>query len=121
MTKEAALYQFWSSFGLTAYEENSVPAQAEFPYISYEVITDNMGAKIGLTASLWYHTGSWVTPNAKAQEIADVLSNTGLTIPCDGGALWLQRGQPWALSLTEEDQNIRRKYLNITAEFLTQT
>ena len=47
MTKEAALYQFWSSFGLTAYEENSVPAQAAFPYISYEVITDSFGAQIG--------------------------------------------------------------------------
>lgn len=121
MTKEAALYQFWSSFSLPAYEENSVPAQAEFPYISYEVITDSFGSQIGLTASIWYHTDSWVQLNAKAQEIADRLGEGGLLTTCDGGALWLQKGQPWAQSLTETDQSIKRKYLNITAEFLTAT
>ena len=26
MTKEAALYNFWSMFGLPAYEENAVPS-----------------------------------------------------------------------------------------------
>ena len=31
MTKSAAIYQFWSSFGLTAYEENTVPTDADFP------------------------------------------------------------------------------------------
>ncbi len=119
MTKEAALYQFWSGFGLTAYEENSVPAQAAFPYISYEVITDSFGTQIGLTASIWYHSDSWIALNAKTQEIADELSEGGVVLPCDNGALWLQKGQPWAQSMTENDQSIKRKYLNITAEFLT--
>ena len=32
MTKAAAIYQFWSGFGLTAYEENTVPEDAAFPY-----------------------------------------------------------------------------------------
>ena len=36
MTKAAAIYQFWNSFGLTAYEENSVPTDATFPYITYQ-------------------------------------------------------------------------------------
>lgn len=120
MTKEAALYQFWSSFGLPAYEENSVPAQAAFPYISYEVITDSFGSQIGITASVWYHTDSWIKPNEKVREIEHELSRGGTVIKCDGGAVWLQKGQPWAQSLTEDDQSIRRKYLNITAEFLTE-
>ena len=30
MTKAAAIYQFWNSFGLTAYEENSVPDDVNF-------------------------------------------------------------------------------------------
>ena len=37
MTKEAALHNFWSMFGVPAYEENAVPSGedgAEFPYIT---------------------------------------------------------------------------------------
>lgn len=43
MTKEAALYNFWSMFGITAYEENAVPSDAKFPYITYQVVTDSFG------------------------------------------------------------------------------
>ena len=39
MTKAAAIYQFWNSFGLTAYEENTVPDDAAFPYITYQLVT----------------------------------------------------------------------------------
>ena len=31
MTKAAAIYQFWSSFGLTAYEANTVPTDVASP------------------------------------------------------------------------------------------
>ena len=41
MTKAEALHSFYSSFGLTAYEENSVPDDAEFPYITYNITTDS--------------------------------------------------------------------------------
>ena len=40
MTKAAAMYQFWNSFGLTAYEENTVKDDASFPYITYQLVTD---------------------------------------------------------------------------------
>ena len=120
MTKEAALYEFWSSFGLTAYEENSVPTQAAFPYISYEVITDSFGSQIGLTASIWYHTDSWIPLNAKAQEISNILSRGGVTIACDGGIIWLRRGVPFAQSMGDDsDDLIKRKYINLVAEFMT--
>ena len=60
MTKASALYNFWSGFGLTAYEENTVPTEAEFPYITYQVVTDSFGAEVALTASVWYRDTSWV-------------------------------------------------------------
>lgn len=41
MTKAAALHSFFSGFGLTAYEENSVPDDAVFPYITYSLTTDS--------------------------------------------------------------------------------
>ena len=120
MTKAAAIYQFWNSFGLTAYEENTVPDDAAFPYITYQLVIDSFDREIPLTASLWYRSESWTTINAKTEEISQKISRGGKIIPCDGGAIWLKRGQPFAQSMGDESDNlIKRKYLNITAEFIT--
>ena len=120
MTKAAAIYQFWNSFGLTAYEENTVPDDAIFPYITYQLVTDSFDREIPLTASLWYRSESWAAINAKTEEISQKISRGGKIISCDGGAIWLKRGQPFAQSMGDEsDDLIKRKYLNITAEFMT--
>ena len=120
MTKAAAIYQFWSSFGLTAYEENTVPHDADFPYITYQLVTDSFEREIPLAASIWYRSESWTAINAKTEEISQTISRGGKIIPCDGGAIWLKRGQPFAQSMGDESDNlIKRKYLNITAEFMT--
>ena len=120
MTKAAAIYQFWSSFDLTAYEENSVPAEAAFPYITYQLVTDSFDREIPLTASLWYRSESWTAINAKTEEISQKISRGGKIIACDGGAIWMKRGQPFAQSMGDEsDDLIKRKDLNITAVFVT--
>ena len=120
MTKAAAIYQFWNSFGLTAYEENTVPHDAHFPYITYQLVADGFDHEIQLTASLWYRSESWTAINAQTEEISQTISRGGKIIPCDGGAIWLKRGQPFAQSMGDEsDDLIKRKYLNITAEFMT--
>ena len=123
MTKEAALYNFWSMFGIPAYEENSVPSGedgAEFPYITYQVVTDSFGNNVALTGSVWYRSTSWKDANAKAQEISDKISRGGVTISCDGGVIWIRRGVPFAQSMGDDsDDLIKRKYINIVAEFMT--
>ena len=119
MTKEAALYNFWSMFGLPAYEENSVPSGedgAEFPYITYQVVTESFGNDVAMAGSVWYRSTSWKEANAKAQEISNVLGSGGVTLACDGGIIWLRRGVPFAQSMGDEsDDLIKRKYLNITS------
>ena len=120
MTKAAAIYQFWSGFGLTAYEENTVPTDAAFPYITYQLVTDSFDLEVATTASLWYRGESWTDINAKTEEISQTISRGGKIIACDGGAIWLKRGQPFAQNMGDEvDDLIKRKYLNITAEFMT--
>ena len=53
-------------------------------------------------------------------EISQRISRGGKIIPCDGGAIWLKRGQPFAQNMGDEsDDLIKRKYLNITAEYMT--
>ena len=120
MTKAAAIYQFWNSFGLTAYEENSVPDDAAFPYITYQLVTDGFDREVPVTASLWYRSESWTAINSKTEEISQKISRGGKIISCDGGAIWLKQGQPFAQSMGDErDDLIKRKYLNIIAEFMT--
>lgn len=120
MTKAAALYNFYSSFGLTAYEENSVPEDASFPYLTYNVSTGSFGEDNAMYINLWYRSTSWTGINAKTEEISAAIGRGGKVIKCDGGAIWLKRGSPFAQSMGDpEDDLIKRKYINITAEFLT--
>ena len=120
MTKAAAIYQFWSSFGLTAYEENTVPEDAAFPYVTYQLVTDSFDREVTATASLWYRGESWTAINAKTEEISSHIGLGGKIIKCDGGRIWIKRGQPFAQNMGDEsDDLIKRKYLNLTLEYLT--
>ena len=120
MTKAAAIYQFWSSFGLTAYEENTVPEDAAFPYVTYQLVTDSFDREVAATASLWYRSESWTAINAKTEEISAHIGLGGKIIKCDGGRIWIKRGQPFAQNMGDEsDDLIKRKYLNLTFEFFT--
>ena len=120
MTKAAAIYQFWSSFGLTAYEENTVPTDAAFPYVTYQLVTDSFDREVAATASLWYRGESWTAINDKTEEISAHIGLGGKIIKCDGGRIWIKRGQPFAQNMGDEsDDLIKRKYLNLTFEFLT--
>lgn len=119
MTKASAIYQFWGTF-LTAYEENTVPENAVFPYITYQLVTDSLGNEVQLTASIWYRGSSWVEANAKAEEISQTIGRGGKILKCDNGRIWLKRGTPFSQNMGDDTDNlIKRKYLNITAEFFT--
>ncbi len=127
MTKEEALYKFWSSFNLKAYEESSVPTgerAPEFPYITYQVVTDSFGSEVAMSASVWdkksqNHSATQAN-NAKTEEISKTISSGGKMLQYDGGAVWMKRGSPFAQSMGDpSDDRIRRKLLNITAEFIS--
>ena len=128
MTKAAAIYQFWNSFGIKAYEENTVidadeegnPVEPTFPYITYQLVTDSFDREVASTASLWYRSESWTAINAKTEEISAHIGLGGKIIKCDGGRIWIKRGQPFAQNMGDEsDDLIKRKYLNLTVEYLT--
>ena len=120
MTKAAAIYQFWSGFGLTAYEENTVPTDAAFPYLTYQLVTDSFDREVAATASLWYRGESWTDINAKTEEIARFIGGGGCLLDCDSGFIWLKRGTPFAQNMGDEsDDLIKRKYINVTVEYMT--
>ena len=121
MTPEAAIYGFLNGFEIPAYASTSTPADAEFPYITYDlVVGDWGGSEVNMPVNVWYRTDSESQPNTKVREIRDALKFGGVTIPCDGGMLWLKQGSPWAqaVRVEGEDEKIKRRYVNINVEYL---
>jgi len=121
MTKGEALQKFFSGFGVAAYASSAVPRDVVFPYLTYDLITDAWeSGEVGLTVNLWFYTESEAVPNAKAQELSEAIGPGGITFPCDGGFIWLKRGSPWCQSLRDEtDSTIKRRYINVSVEYLT--
>lgn len=121
--KEQALHQFWSSFWWAARDENTVPDDAmtryDGHYITYTVATSSLDEPIPLSASLWCKDTSWTTITAKAEEISKALGVGGKLIRFDGGYLWLCRGVPFTQRMPDEDDTIRRIYINVMAEYLS--
>ena len=121
MTKDEAIYSFYSGFSLPAYDENTVPEGSALPYITYSVSTDSIGNMVILSASLWYRSTSWGAIQDKADEIAAAIGYGGKIIKIDNGYLWLVKGSPFAQRMSEpSDKMVRRIVLNISAEFLTE-
>ncbi len=117
--KAVTLYNFYKQF-LHPYEENSVPQSAQLPYLTYNIVTNAWDSgDTGLSISLWYKDTSWASANAMSDKISETIGYGGITLPCDGGYIWLKRGYPFSQNLPDEDSTIKRKLINITAEYLT--
>jgi hypothetical protein len=122
MTQEAAIYQFLSGFAIPAYASASVPDQAQFPYLTYDLVLGEWEqGEVNMPVNVWYRTESEAAPNAKVREIGAAIGRSGVTVPCDGGFLWLKKGSPWAQAVTidGEDEKVKRRLLNISIETMT--
>lgn len=123
MDKWQAIQTFWSGFGVPAYDENTVPdgdSLPEFPYITYSVQTGAMDEPVALSASLWDRTNSWEEISKKASEIAESIGYGYALMEVDGGYVVIRRGTPFAQRMADEDDTIRRIYMTINVEYLTE-
>lgn len=120
MNKEAAFQAWAEGFGIPAYAENAVPEDAEEPYMTYYFPTAMFGdGEQAATLSLWYRTTSEAEPNAKAREIGEALGIGGTCLPCDEGLVWVKRGQPFSQPVDSGDNAVKRRYINLSIEFVT--
>lgn len=118
MTVTQALHNFYSSFDITAYEENSVLETAKMPYITYNVVTNTLNDNTtSLIANVYYKSNSWTEINKKVEEISNALMN-GKRISVDNGVIVLYRGNPFAFNADEGDITIKRKQLNIECDYI---
>lgn len=143
MTKDKAIYAFFSTavrerkvidgaIRLTGKFLDTYPANAvlnengepdvTLPYQTYTPVFDAWGGEpVSLTIDIWDRTESESAVNDMVQDLSDSIGMGGKVIPCDEGYIWLKRGTPWCQNLSDEvDPAIKRRYINVTAEYLTE-
>lgn len=122
MTKAGALYQFFSAFGLPAFQEDSVPTGADkpdYPYVTYELATGSWGSgQIPLAASVWDRSTSLARVTQEAERIAQALVD-GVALRYDGGGIRLWIGTPdIRYSGDSADDMVKRAMINIMTEYI---
>lgn len=106
-----AFYQFFSSFGIPAYEENSVPDNAALPYITYTPQDTDWREPTSVSASIWYKGTGLSELFAKVDEIKKKVGE-GLRIPIEsGGCVWIYKDSPFAQIQAAEIDNVKMAYL----------
>lgn len=133
MNKQQAYSSFWRSFGVLAFEENSMPddevvaaliksgaAQSKYPYITYQVLVDDMGHVVNPTASIYDRSSSWERVDTLANAISGRIQAMN-TIALDNGRMYITKGSPFAQHFGDEGEStIKRVVLNLSIEFLTE-
>lgn len=119
MTKEQAYHAFLASFGWPVYDENTVPDDAALPRITYNLSVTEFGSPVAMSISLWDRSTSWTTITNKANAIYSAIGLGGKIIRFDGGYIWVKRGQPFSQRMADENDSIRRIYINLEVEYLT--
>lgn len=120
MDKGQALHSFWSSLGIPAYEESSVPDNTPFPYVTYQKMSGAFEDALSETGSIWTRETSWNSADAFLGVLEGLFEHGSHLIKIDGGYLAISRGSPFAQSMADDsDKMIKRYVINVAIEFLT--
>lgn len=115
MNYSQAIHAFWSSFGWATYDENSVPDDAGFPRVTYDVVEAEFDDKATMSANLFNKSTSWGALQEKLDEISTEIGRGGKVIKIDDGAVWITKASPFARRSSESD-TIKAIIININAE-----
>lgn len=121
MTKAAAFNAFLCRI-MPSYDAASVPKNVKLPYQTYEYREGTFyDGPVSITVNQWSQSTTGETEaNRYVNLLSEEIGMSGTVIPCDGGAIWIKRGSPWSQSIKNEiDPNVKRRYINVTVEFLT--
>lgn len=120
MDKWQGLQTFWESFGIPAYDENSVPDDAVMPYITYHAEVAGFESVVTPYASVWYRSTSWAEISQLTEQIAEELSSCKLIPIGDNEYIFIGQGVPFAQRMNDPaDGSIKRMYINIMVEYFT--
>ena len=106
-----ALKNFYSGFGLPAYQEGSVPDDVSLPYISYSLSVPEWNQKASHYVRVWDRTKSNTGIIRKADQITQAIG-TRKKIRFDGGYLIIYPETP--LIQDEVSGDLRFAYINLS-------
>ena len=117
--KWQVLHNFWSSYGIPAYEQASVPDDAVMPYITYTGLVAPFENTVLLTGDVWYNSSRWDTISQKADEIALSLRGHKLLRINTDEYLMLAQGSPFAQRMYDTNDAVKRIHINVMGEYFT--
>lgn len=122
MTKTEAIQAFLETSMPSVYAATSVPDDARFPYVTYEAQTAAYGdGEVPITVNAWFYTSSEADADAYCDKLSKLIGRGGVMLSCDGGAVWIKRGSPFAQRIKNTgDDMIKRRYINLSAEYFTE-
>lgn len=116
-TREAAIFGFLDSFSIPAYPSTATTEKTELPYITYTLVIGDWDNPVSMDVNIWMRTESEAAINNKVHEIERAIGGGGKVLPYDGGAVWVTKGSPWAQAVADEDNTIKRRYLNFELQY----
>ena len=108
-----ALNEFYNGFGIPAYPSDSVPDDAQRPYITYLVARPEWNRPATHYCRVWYRG----IKNIDLFDMADMIVRTigqGIKIKCpDGGYLAIYPETPLQQLMVSDDPTDRSVYINL--------
>lgn len=109
-----ALNAFFNGFGIPGYLEDDIPPGTELPYLTYQpTIPGGWNEPSTFHARLWYPSAKGRTPILQIEDkISAAIPRGGLSIPCDGGAILLDKDDnTWAQPLDNPPEGYLCEFL----------
>lgn len=118
LDKFAIQHVYWSSFGMPAYHELTVPEDAKMPYLTYQTASGQLGGVSNVSASVYYKGTSWASI---MQEVSQMEKFIDRQLFFDGGIIKIRKPLAnFAQPMSESgDPKVRRIVLTVEIEFLS--
>lgn len=108
-----ALNTFFNGFGIPGYLEDSIHPAASLPYLTYKpVVPGGWNEEASFHARLWYPSSAGRLPVIQTEDKISAALAGGLTVLCEGGAIVLRKGPPWAQPMDNPPEGYLCEYLN---------
>lgn len=108
-----ALSTFFNGFGIPAYLEDNISEGAALPYLTYlPVIPGGWNESSTFHARLWYPSRDGRVPILQTEDAISAALQDSITLTCEGGAIVLRAGTPWAQPMDNTPEGYLCEYLN---------
>lgn len=119
MADQVATFQAWLSgaLDLPCFAEGDVPAGQALPYATHRMQVGSFGDQGSVEVDVWCEPGRAAQADGYCSRLRSTIGHGGEIVSCDGGALWLRRGTPFAQPVP--DTRAERRYVNVDIDYLT--